>query len=98
MKNKIMFINAPQSSNMGTTFTNLKFPLGFLYMATELEKKGFKVKILDCPVYYEKKRIVNDHTVKIGLLPEDIKKEIKDFQPDIVGVTCAYTGIRTRRL
>ena len=92
MKNKIMFINAPQSSNMGTTFTNLKFPLGFLYMATELEKKGFEVKILDCPVYYEKKRIVNDHTVKIGLLPEDIKKEIKDFQPDIVGVTCAYTA------
>jgi anaerobic magnesium-protoporphyrin IX monomethyl ester cyclase len=91
-KNKVMFINAPQSSNMGTTFTNLKFPLGFLYMASELEKRGFEVKILDCPVHYWKSRVINDHTVRIGLLPEDIKEEIKKFSPDIVGVTCAYTA------
>ncbi len=91
-RNKIMFINPPQSSNMGTTFTNLKFPLGFLYMADTLEKHGFKVKILDCPVHYEKKRIVDATTVKVGLHPDDIKNAIKEFAPDIVGVTCAYTA------
>jgi len=91
-KNKIMFINAPQSSMMGTSFTNMKFPLGFLYMASALEERGFEVKILDCPVHYKYKRMVDKTTVKVGLLPNKIKQAITEFSPDIVGVTCAYTA------
>jgi len=95
MKTKILLINPPQSINANLKFNNIKFPLGFLYIAGLLEKNGFQVKILDCPVYYKKRRKINSETVKIGLFPEDIKKLIKEFQPDIVGVSCAYTAFES---
>lgn len=92
MKTKVMFINPPQTNNVNVRYNNIKFPLGFLYMGGILEKNGFQVKILDCPIYYKKKRKINSSTVKIGLFPDDIEAEIREFQPDIVGVSCAYTA------
>lgn len=92
MKNKILFINPPQSCSANLKYNSLKFPLGFLYMGEILEKNGFQVKILDCPVYYKKRIKVNNETVKMGLFPEDMEKEIIEFQPDIIGVSCAYTA------
>ena len=41
-KTKIMFINPPQSVDNKFKVNNLKFPLGFLYMADYLEKNGFR--------------------------------------------------------
>ncbi|MBS3075879.1 B12-binding domain-containing radical SAM protein, partial [Candidatus Pacearchaeota archaeon] len=92
MKNKILFINPPQSCSANLKHNSLKFPLGFLYMGGILEKNGFEVKILDCPVHYRKRTKVNNKTVKIGLFPEDIEKVIREFQPDIIGLSCAYTA------
>jgi magnesium-protoporphyrin IX monomethyl ester (oxidative) cyclase len=90
MKNKILFISPPLSTAPTTKFLNHQIPLGFLYMAGILEKKGFIVKILDCPLYHDIRRKSND-LVKIGLLPEQIEKEIREFNPDIVGVNCSFT-------
>jgi anaerobic magnesium-protoporphyrin IX monomethyl ester cyclase len=89
-KIKILFINPPLSAEPNTKFLNHQIPLGFLYMAGVLEKKGFIVKILDCPLYYTLKR-KSDNLIKIGLFPEQIKQEIIDFNPDIVGVNCSFT-------
>jgi magnesium-protoporphyrin IX monomethyl ester (oxidative) cyclase len=91
-KNKVLFINPPQSCGIKARYSNFKFPLGFLYMAGHLEKKGFEVKILDCPLHYRKRKIVSKDTVKIGLFSKDIEREILDFKPDIVGVSCAYSA------
>jgi anaerobic magnesium-protoporphyrin IX monomethyl ester cyclase len=91
-KGKVMFINAPQSTDSKQKFTNLKFPLGFLYMGDILEKNGFGVKILDSPLYWKKRRKVGDNIVRIGLYPDEIKKEIKNYDPDIIGISCAYTA------
>ncbi|HRZ85768.1 MAG TPA: radical SAM protein [Candidatus Paceibacterota bacterium] len=91
-KCKILFINPPQTADKSVRQIGLKFPLGFLYMAGILEKSNFQVKILDCPLYYTKKRDINETKVKIGLFPEDIINEIEDFNPDIIGVSCAYTA------
>lgn len=91
-KTKVMFINPPQSIDNKLKVNNLKFPLGFLYMGGYLEKNGFEVKILDCPLDYKKVRKINKEIVKRGLLPSEIKREIKEFNPDIVGVSCAYTA------
>lgn len=92
LNNKILFINPAQSCDINTKFNNIKFPLGFLYMAGHLEKNGFKARILDCPVYYKKRRIINKKTVKIGLFPEEISEIIKEFDPVIIGVSCAYSA------
>lgn len=88
----ILFINPPQTINPHERCSNLKFPLGFLYMADVLEKDGVTVKILDCPLYYHIRRTLNDQFDRIGLLPDQIKKYIEDFQPDIIGVCCAYSS------
>lgn len=91
-KNKILFINPPQSCDIKEKYSNFKIPLGFLYMAGHLERNGFKVKILDCPLYYKNRKIINKKTVKIGLFPRGIKQIIKKFNPDIIGVSCAYSA------
>lgn len=91
MRNRILFINPPLSADKRLSFLNQQFPLGFLYMAGILKKEGFEVKILDCPLYYNLRRKIDDKTVKIGLFPEQIKKIIQEFKPDIIGVNCSYT-------
>jgi magnesium-protoporphyrin IX monomethyl ester (oxidative) cyclase len=56
-----------------------------------LEKNGFDVRILDCPLDYQKVRPGNAHTIKVGLFPEDILGVVDEYRPDIVGVSCAFT-------
>ncbi|MFA5173810.1 MAG: radical SAM protein [Candidatus Pacearchaeota archaeon] len=91
--NRILFIHPPQSKSRdgNREGLNVKIPLGFLYMAGSLEKEGFEVKILDCLLYYKQKRIIDNTTVKIGLFPDQIIEVIKEFNPGIVGVSCAYS-------
>jgi len=88
---RVMFIQPPLSSDVRIKIPNHQIPLGFMYMAGLLEKEKFKVKILDCPLYYNLRKKVDENTVKIGLFPEQIEREILDFQPDIVGVNCSFT-------
>ena len=91
-KKKVLFINPPQSCRKILKHNSLKFPLGFLYMGGHLEKNGHEVKILDCPLYYKKRKVVDSDIVKIGLFPEDIERTIIDFKPHIIGLSCAYTA------
>jgi len=57
----------------------VNFPLGLGYLAAILEKNQFKVEILDA--CYE-----NDITIEV------IEKKIKEFHPDIVGLS-VYTAL-----
>jgi len=88
---RILFVNPPLSIVRGHLCTMLKFPLGFLYLATPLERDGFDVKILDAPLYYRTTTTVDDNTVRIGMTFEQIAEEIRSYAPQIVGVSCAYT-------
>ena len=88
---RILFINPPLSQVRGNVSTNLKFPLGFLYLATPLERDGFGVKILDAPLHYRTVTRVDDTTVRIGMTFEQIAEEIRSFAPRIIGVSCAFT-------
>jgi len=54
-------------------------PLGFGYLAACLEDVGHKVKILDAPILNLRKR--------------KIKKEIRQFDPDVVGVSSVTHNI-----
>ena len=91
MKNKILFIVPPLSINNKVKFANHQAPLGFLYMANVLEKNGFEVKIIDCPLYYTKRRKIDNDTDKVGLDNYELRTKIKLFNPDIVGVSCSYS-------
>ncbi len=65
------------------------FPLGIAYLAAVLEKEGFEVKCLDCIVEgYETEIDAGNEEVTFGLKEEEIIKQIEEFNPDFVGVSC----------
>ena len=78
---KILLINPPRFNKIETTiptFINQKRgelpPLGLLYLASSIQSKtDYDVKILD--------------TSLLDLSYEDIKAEIINYQPDVVGVS-----------
>ena len=64
-------------------------PLGLAYIAGTLIANGYKdVEILDVLTegYYNETSFKKDY-IRYGLSPNEIKKRIKDFNPDIVGVS-----------
>ena len=65
-------------------------PLGLAYIAGTLIDGGYKnVKILDALAegYYNETPFKKDY-IRYGLSPDEIKKRIKEFNPDVVGVSC----------
>lgn len=69
----------------------ITFPLGIAYLAAELVKKN-NVEILDCMIEDPKPKSVSKEKYLIGLSWEKIKERLKDINPDIVGISCAYTS------
>jgi magnesium-protoporphyrin IX monomethyl ester (oxidative) cyclase len=68
-------------------------PLGLAYLAAFLERKGYPVKILDAlALGIEQARKKKGGLLKVGLSDQEIKKAIIDYQPDVVGISCAYTA------
>lgn len=68
-------------------------PLGLGYLAAVLEKNGYPVKILDAlAMGVEKARDLKNGLLKVGLSDNEIKKEIKKYNPDIIGISCAFTA------
>ena len=58
-------------------------PLGIAYIAAVLEKDGHKVKIIDGPAW----------ATMLGYDFKDLEKDIKDFNPDVVGVSANTSQI-----
>lgn len=67
-------------------------PLGLAYLGGYLEKEGYKVKILDIANegYYNVE--INGDFVTYGLNDGEIRKKIREFQPDVVGVSCIFSA------
>jgi len=64
-------------------------PLGLAYIAGTLIENGFKdVEILDVLTegYYNETTFKKDY-IRYGLSPKNIKERIKEFTPDIIGVS-----------
>lgn len=92
MNKKILLINPPLSGSLSSGIFTVKVPLGLGYIAAYAEKNGFNdIKILDCMAYYENIKKIKKDVFRIGLSEEEIIKQIKEFNPDIVGISCSYT-------
>ncbi|MFQ5867095.1 MAG: B12-binding domain-containing radical SAM protein [bacterium] len=66
-------------------------PLGLAYLAAVLEK-NYEVKILDAVVEgYEKEEVIDRDFKRYGLHFDEIKREIEEFVPDVVGVSCLFS-------
>ena len=81
------------ASNIMATKTESKpalMPMGLAYIASTLLANNYKdVKILDVLTegYYHEESFKEDY-IRYGLSPKDIKAYIKDYRPDIVGISC----------
>jgi len=65
-------------------------PMNLMYLAGHLRDNGYNdIKIMDVlsEGYFNETEFKTDY-IRYGLSPEEIKKQIKDFEPDIIGVSC----------
>ncbi|MCK5043525.1 radical SAM protein [Candidatus Pacearchaeota archaeon] len=90
-KTKILLINPPLTGSFSAGIFTIKVPLGLAYIAAYLEKQGHKPEILDCMAYYEEVEKQENGSYRIGLSEKEIIKKIKNFNPDIVGVSCSFS-------
>jgi len=89
---KILLINPPNSVDQKINFVvNVFQPLGLAYIAAVLEKNSYRVKILDSLAEgFDQERIIDGRRM-VGLSYSAIKKSIKKFKPDIVGVSVPFS-------
>jgi len=88
---KILLISPPLTGSFSAGIFTIKVPLGLAYIASYLEKQEYHTEILDCMAYYEEIEKKDDDNYRVGLSEKDIIRKIKNFNPDIVGISCSFT-------
>ena len=87
---KVMLINPPQKIYPHAWNSGLYFPVGLLYVAGVI-RDICNLKILDCMIDdFEIKKC--DNYELQGTPNKKIREAIKDFNPDIVGITIPFTS------
>lgn len=69
-------------------------PLGLAYIAAVMENEGYEVKIVDSlaeGIDEEPKYL--DDGILYGLSDEKVKEIIKEYDPDLVGISCLFSNI-----
>lgn len=67
-------------------------PLGAMYLAATFRRR-YDVEILDATAEgFSNRRILDDGFRQVGLHPEEIKARIRQYQPDVVGVTTLFSS------
>ena len=87
---KILLINPPQTFYPGSEPPAGNLPLGLMYIAAVLTKEGYRTEILDAFMIDGSFR-KNEETLNVGMPFEQIKQEIHNRKPDIIGVAGPFT-------
>ena len=67
-------------------------PLGLAYIAASLEAVGCVVTIIDAVALgYQIETSYGDGVIGVGAAPEAVLPLIRDFKPDLVGISCIFT-------
>jgi anaerobic magnesium-protoporphyrin IX monomethyl ester cyclase len=87
---KVLLINPPQTFYPGSDQPAGNLPLGLMYIAAVLEKAGYQPEILDAFMTDDifKK---NGETISVGMPFAQIKQQIQERKPDIVGIAGPFT-------
>ncbi len=92
---KVLLFNPPAFTFKDNLDINPLPPLGLAYIAAVLEKMGIEVKIYDCLIEgWNNRREINPEIIQIGVTPEEVKRQISDFGPDLVGVNNLFSRQR----
>jgi anaerobic magnesium-protoporphyrin IX monomethyl ester cyclase len=87
---KVLLVNPPQAFYPGSEPPAGNLPIGLMYIAAVLDRKGYKVEILDAfmAAYFQK----NNEKINVGMPYNQITEEIKKRKPDIVGISGPFTS------
>jgi anaerobic magnesium-protoporphyrin IX monomethyl ester cyclase len=83
---KILLINPP--FDYPSPYLPLTEPLSLGYLAAYLKKHHYEVEILDAVA---KKAVRQNKMWHYGLNFQEIRQKIKEFNPDVVGLTCPFS-------
>ena len=86
---KVLLINPPQTFYPGSEQPAGNLPIGLMYIAAVLQKAGVPVEILDAFIAATFQN--NGDTITVGMPFEQIKREIQNRKPDIVGISGPFT-------
>lgn len=103
MKKRVLLINAyiktknTVSTNMIRSNIEEPYPsLALLYLAANLRKHDFEVRILDLPSQIKSARrnlkIEDDEGAVDEFVRNIVEQQISDFAPDGVGINCLFSG------
>lgn len=66
--------------------------MGLGYLAAVAESLGIEVKVLDCLMRgWGHEEDVSDQLIRVGLSDREIEGQIRDFEPDMVGINCQFS-------
>ncbi|MFC1666688.1 B12-binding domain-containing radical SAM protein [Candidatus Omnitrophota bacterium] len=83
----------PASLTLKSYFKELTPPLGIAYLGAVLKENGFQVNILDATADgWEHEEVINNEYIRYGLSLDSIRQRIKDFSPDVLGVSCLLSS------
>ena len=87
---RILFITPPNYAFKinGRYNFNVNFPLGMAYIAAIAEQGGHKVGVIDCVAEgWSVHSKLEDDRVRIGISPEELEARVREYSPDIVGIS-----------
>ena len=94
--NRVLLIDPPQT-RLPTLDTDkmrigLVPPLGLAYIAAVLEQEGLIVRILDATAEGQLEGLKYGNGIRYGMTDRQMEIYLKDFRPDIVGVSCLFSA------
>jgi magnesium-protoporphyrin IX monomethyl ester (oxidative) cyclase len=91
---KVLLLFPPAYTIKSARDINPLPPIGIGMLASILEKNNYQVGILDCLVRgwdQEEETQANKDIVRVGMTDDQIEEYIKEFKPDVVGVSCMFS-------
>ncbi len=83
----------PPVVNSRSTNNICGVPMGISYLGAYLRREGYEVKLLDAAVEgYFHEEVISPWLIRFGLPYEDIADRIVDYKPDVLGVSCIFSG------
>lgn len=88
---KVLLVRPPATIVKSLEPKNLAVPLGLAYLGAVLED-SYEVKILDAMAEgFEEEVPLDDGILRYGLSFDKIRNKIREFVPDVVGVSCLFS-------
>lgn len=91
---KVLLLFPPGVQIVGEELKKCTPPLGISYLGAYLEQQGYDVKLIDAIADgYDQELIIEDGVIQYGMSDQKIEWAVRDFQPDVVGISCIFSSL-----